>query len=100
MYKIKIEQCQDPEIGPADSEEDRNISFSRSGESRGNAIAVMFGVRLVEVTMVKKATKNGVPPNLGDFEPCRGPVQHAERNTASETASESAGESWKDRKEN
>ena len=51
MYKIKIEQCQDPEIGPADSEEDRNISFSRSGESRGNAIAVMFGVRLVEVTM-------------------------------------------------
>ena len=62
MYKIKIEQCQDPEIG---QEEDRNISFSRSGESRGNAIAVMFGVRLVEVTMVKKATKNGVPPNLG-----------------------------------
>ena len=38
MYKIKIEQCQDldSEIGPADSEEDRNISFSRSGESRGN----------------------------------------------------------------
>ena len=78
MYKIKIEQCQDPEIGPADSEEDRNISFSRSGESRGNAIAVMFGVRLVEVTMVKKATKSGVPPNLGDFEPRRGPVQHGQ----------------------
>ena len=46
MYKIKIEQCQDPEIGPADSEEDRNISFSRSGESRGNAIAVKFGMML------------------------------------------------------
>ena len=57
MYKTKIEQCQESgpglgtEIGPADSEEDRNISFSRSGESRGNAIAVKFGVRLVEVTM-------------------------------------------------
>ena len=95
MYKIKIEQCQDPEIGPADSKEDRNISFSRSGESRGNAIAVMFGVRLVEVTMVKKATKNGVPPNLGDFRRAG-----ARYNTASETASESAGESLKDRKEN
>ena len=95
MYKIKIEQCQDPEIGPADSEEDRNISFSRSGESRGNAIAVKFGVRLVEVTMVKKATKNGVPPNLGYSGPSRGgPVQRPD------TASESAGESWKDRKEN
>ena len=64
MYRIKIEQCQDldSEIGPSDSEEDRNISFSRSGESREN-IAVKFGVRLVEVKMVKKATKNGVPPN-------------------------------------
>ena len=79
MYKIKIEQCQDPEIGPADSEEDRNISFSRSGESRGNAIAVKFGVRLVEVKLVKKATKNGVPPNLGDSWPRRGPVQHGRR---------------------
>ena len=98
MYKIKIEQCQDPEIGPADSEEDRNISFSRSGESRGNAIAVKFGVRLVEVKMVKKATKNGVPPNLGDSGPSRGgPVVPVQR---PDTASESAGESWKDRKEN
>ena len=93
MYKIKIEQCQDPEIGPADSEEDRNISFSRSGES--HAIAVKFGVRQVEVKLVKKATKNGVPPNLGDSGPSRGgPVQRPD------TASESAGESWKDRKEN
>ena len=46
-------------------------------------------------TMVKKATKNGVPPNLGDSWPSRGgPVQRPD------TASESAGESWKDRKEN
>ena len=88
-------QDPDSEIGPADSEEDRNISFSRSGESRGNAIAVKFGVRLVEVKMVKKATKNGVPPNLGDSWP-----PGARYNTASETASESAGESLKDRKEN
>ena len=28
-----------------------------------------FGVRLVEVKLVKKAMNNGVPPNLGDSGP-------------------------------
>ena len=32
-----------------------------------------FGVRLVEVKLVKKARKNGVPPNLGVSGPSRGP---------------------------
>ena len=52
-----------------------------------------FGVRLVEVKLVKKATKNGVPPNLGDSGPSLGgPVQRPD------AASESASESLKDRK--